>query len=73
MGEQAKAPLDGVLHIPADEVRDRLNEIPREVPLLLLSKDGFLGHTTYRTLQAEGFEHVHNIAGGFAALRHFGE
>jgi NADPH-dependent 2,4-dienoyl-CoA reductase/sulfur reductase-like enzyme/rhodanese-related sulfurtransferase len=71
VGEQSKAPLDGVLHIPADEIRDRLDEIPRDRPLYLLSKDGFLGHTTLRILRAEGFERIYNITGGYAAAKWF--
>jgi len=69
VGEQAKAPLDGVLHIPADEVRDRLTEIPADAVIYLLSKDGFLGHTTLRILKAEGRTEVYNIAGGYSAAR----
>ena len=46
VGEQSKAPLAGVLHIPADEIRDRLDEIPKDKMIYLLSKDGFLGHTS---------------------------
>jgi NADPH-dependent 2,4-dienoyl-CoA reductase/sulfur reductase-like enzyme/rhodanese-related sulfurtransferase len=69
MGEQSKAPLSGALHIAADEIRDRLSEIPRDRALYLLSKDGFLGHTTLRILKAEGFEHVYNIAGGYSAAK----
>ncbi len=69
MGEQAKAPLEGVLHIPADEIRDRLDEIPADKPIYLLSKDGFLGHTTLQILKANGREHVCNIAGGYAAAK----
>ncbi|NUN71246.1 MAG: FAD-dependent oxidoreductase [Bacteroidetes bacterium] len=69
LGEQSKAPLADVLHIPADEVRDRLLEIPKDRPLYILSKDGFLGHTTARILKAEGWKEVFNIAGGHAAAR----
>jgi NADPH-dependent 2,4-dienoyl-CoA reductase/sulfur reductase-like enzyme/rhodanese-related sulfurtransferase len=71
VGEQAKAALDGVLHIPADEVRDRLAEIPKEEPLYILSKDGFLGHTTLQVLKANGWSKVWNIAGGVSAARWF--
>jgi NADPH-dependent 2,4-dienoyl-CoA reductase/sulfur reductase-like enzyme/rhodanese-related sulfurtransferase len=71
MGEQAKAPLSGVLHIPADEMRDRLDEIPSDRPIYLLSKDGFLGHTTLQILKASGRTNVYNIAGGHAAARWF--
>ncbi len=69
MGEQSRAPLADALHIPADEIRDRLDEIPREKPLYLLSKDGFLGHTTLQVLKAAGWASVYNIAGGYAAAR----
>ena len=71
MGEQGRDPLNGVMHIPADEIRDRLTEVPRDQAIYLLSKDGFLGHLALRTLVAEGFAPVYNIAGGFAALKWF--
>jgi rhodanese-related sulfurtransferase len=69
VGEQAKAPLANVLHIPADEVRDRLEEIPKETVLYILSKDGFLGHTTLQILKANGWKSIYNIAGGYSAAR----
>jgi rhodanese-related sulfurtransferase len=71
VGEQAKYSLDGTIHIPADEVRDRLKEIPKGIPLYILSTDGFLGHTTQRILLAHGWTQVLNIAGGFSAARWF--
>lgn len=70
-GEQGKAPLEHALHIPADEVRDRLEEIPRGKTVYLFSKDGFLGHTTLRILKAHGWESAYNIAGGYSAARWF--
>jgi len=69
MGEQGKAPLAGVLHIPADEIRDRLDEIPNEKTIYLLSKDGFLGHTVLQILKAAGRTSAYNMAGGYAAAR----
>jgi NADPH-dependent 2,4-dienoyl-CoA reductase/sulfur reductase-like enzyme/rhodanese-related sulfurtransferase len=70
-GEQAKAPLANVLHIPADEIRDRLDEIPKTKVIHVLSKDGFLGHTSLQILKAEGWKEVYNIAGGYSAARWF--
>ncbi|HLP16029.1 MAG TPA: FAD-dependent oxidoreductase [Bacteroidota bacterium] len=69
IGEQSKAPLAGVLHMPADEIRDRIGELPRDRAIYLLSKDGFLGHTSLRILKGAGFEHVYNIAGGYLAAK----
>ncbi len=71
MGEKSKATLKNVLDIPADEVRDRLSEIPKDGNIYLLSKDGFLGHTTIQILKAEGWNNVYNIAGGYLAAKWF--
>ena len=68
-GEMSRAPLQDALHIPADEVRDRLDEIPKDKSLYILSKDGFLGHTTLQILKANGWNRVFNIAGGYLAAR----
>ncbi len=69
IGEQSKSPFADALHIPADEVRDRIGEIPGGKTVYLLSKDGFLGHTTLRILKANGWASVYNIAGGYLAAR----
>ncbi|MFA6455237.1 MAG: FAD-dependent oxidoreductase [Bacteroidota bacterium] len=69
LGEQSKAPLAGVVHIPADELRDRLQEIPKQKTLYIMSKDGFLGHTSLQILKAEGWSDIFNIAGGVAAAQ----
>ena len=69
VGEQSKAPLHDVLHIPADEIRDRVDEIPKEKTIFIFSKDGFLGHTTLQILKANGCKRVFNIAGGYLAAR----
>ena len=73
LGEQSKAPLAGALHIPADELRDRIDEVPKDTPVYILSKDGFLGHTSLRILRAAGWPQVFNITGGHAAARWFPE
>jgi len=71
LGEQSKAPLNNALHIPADEIRDRLEEIPKEKTIFILSKDGFLGHTSLQILKANGWERLFNIAGGYLAAQWF--
>jgi len=71
VGEQSKAPMTNTIHIPADEIRDRLDEIPKEKKIFILSKDGFLGHTALQILKAEGWKEVFNIAGGYSAARWF--
>jgi len=70
-GEQSKAPLETALHIPADEIRDRLEEVPKDKTIYLFSKDGFLGHTTLQVLKANGWNRFYNITGGYLAARWF--
>lgn len=69
VGEQSKAPFEGAIHIPADEVRDRIEEIPGSGRIYILSKDGFLGHTTLQILKGAGRKDVYNIAGGYLAAK----
>lgn len=67
-GEYAKGSVQGSLHLPADEFRDRLEELPKDRDILLLSKAGFESHIALRQLRQRGFERVWNISGGMAAL-----
>ncbi len=67
-GEYAKRSVLGSLHLPADEFRDRLEELPKNRDILLLSKAGFESHIALRQLRQRGFERVWNISGGMAAL-----
>lgn len=69
LGERHKAPYAAAVHIPADELRDRLEEVPDGTTLLVLSKDGFLGHTALQVLKASGRKNIYNIAGGYQAAR----
>lgn len=69
IGERNKGPLEEALHIPADELRDRLDDVPKGRPVYLLSKDGFLGHTSAQILKAAGWTEVYNIAGGYLAAK----
>ncbi len=68
-GTRPKKLIKDTLAIPADEVRDRLSEIPRNRPVLILSKDGYLGHIVLRILVGEGYTEVRNIAGGCDCLQ----
>ena len=68
-GEYAKGHLSSAVHIPVDELRDRLDEIPLSRPIRIVSVGGFEGHIAGRTLLQRGFADVKNISGGWAALR----
>ena len=68
-GEFAKGHVVGAVHVPVDELRDRLDELPRDRPIRIVSVGGFEGHIACRTLLQRGFGDVKNLSGGWAALR----
>jgi rhodanese-related sulfurtransferase len=60
--------LEGALHLPVDDLRARLQEVPRGRRLLVHCRSGFRGHLAVRTLKAHGFEDLANITGGWVSL-----
>ncbi len=58
-------------NIPLTEIRDRIDEIPRDKPVYLQCKSGQKSYNAIMALQHLGFENVYNMAGGFLGLSHF--
>jgi NADPH-dependent 2,4-dienoyl-CoA reductase/sulfur reductase-like enzyme/rhodanese-related sulfurtransferase len=56
--------IPGALHIPLDELRSRLHELPRDKELLISCQVGLRGHVACRLLSQHGFR-VKNLSGGF--------
>lgn len=53
------------LHIPIDELRDRLREIPRDKDIVVYCEIGLRGYLAYRILKQNGFERVKDLSGGW--------
>lgn len=60
--------IRGSIHIPLDELRDRIGEVPAG-PIFIVSKAGFEGHLAYRQLVQNDREDIHYISGGYMSLR----
>lgn len=56
--------IPGAMHIPLDELRGRLDEVPRDKELLISCQVGLRGHVACRLLSQHGFK-VKNLSGGF--------
>lgn len=56
--------IPGALHIPLDELRGRLDELPKDKELLISCQVGLRGHVACRLLSQHGFK-VKNLSGGF--------
>ncbi|MDP2790139.1 MAG: FAD-dependent oxidoreductase [Rectinemataceae bacterium] len=71
-GEYLKGYIAGSLQMPLDEIRDRLEEIPRGKRLVIISNAGFEGHLAARILRQQGFDDVAYVTGGMTSMRLFG-
>ncbi|HDX8614227.1 FAD-dependent oxidoreductase [Aeromonas dhakensis] len=56
--------IPGAMHIPLDELRNRLHELPKDKELLISCQVGLRGHVACRLLSQHGFK-VRNLSGGF--------
>ncbi|BEJ49903.1 FAD-dependent oxidoreductase [Aeromonas dhakensis] len=56
--------IPGAMHIPLDELRSRLHELPKDKELLISCQVGLRGHVACRLLSQHGFK-VKNLSGGF--------
>lgn len=63
-GENARGGIEGAWHIPVDELRGRLDELPRDKRLLVFCASGLRSYVACRILSQHGFTCAH-IAGGY--------
>lgn len=56
------------LEIPINELPARLNEIPRDKIVATLCTAGERSNVAFACLQAQGFENVRIISGGYASI-----
>jgi NADPH-dependent 2,4-dienoyl-CoA reductase/sulfur reductase-like enzyme/rhodanese-related sulfurtransferase len=64
--------LVGSLHVPVDELRFRLDEVPRGRPIVVHCRSGFRSHLAVRILKENGWSDVRNLTGGWVALTALG-
>lgn len=62
--EYAIHTLNGAVNIPLPEVRERLNEIPRDKRVVILCNVGLRSYLMERVLRQEGYERVAILSGG---------
>ena len=63
-GENTRGGIEGASHIPVDELRGRLGELPRDKRLLVFCASGLRSYVACRILSQHGFTCA-NIAGGY--------
>jgi NADPH-dependent 2,4-dienoyl-CoA reductase/sulfur reductase-like enzyme/rhodanese-related sulfurtransferase len=71
MGETRRGTVPGAYVIPVDELRDRLDELPRDKELLVICQVGMRGYIACRILSQNDFR-CRNLSGGFTTYTAFG-
>ena len=60
------------INIPQDELRDRMEEVPRDKELILLCNSGVRSYEAQVTLEDAGIGNTRNLQGGVGALKKWG-
>lgn len=63
--------IKGAINIPLSELRDRVNEIPKDRPVYLHCRTGQRSYNAVLALQNLGFGNVVNITGSYLALSYY--
>jgi NADPH-dependent 2,4-dienoyl-CoA reductase/sulfur reductase-like enzyme/rhodanese-related sulfurtransferase/TusA-related sulfurtransferase len=57
--------IEGAINISDLELRERINEIPKDKDIYIYCEVGFRGYLATRLLKQNGFENVYNLTGGY--------
>lgn len=63
-GEYARGHVDGFLHIPVDELCDRIGEVDKGKPVYVMCQSGLRSYLAVRILSGYGYD-AYNFSGGF--------
>lgn len=67
--EYALGTIGGAVNIPLDDLRERMGEIPTDVPIWLFCGVGLRGYLASNILKANGYRDVRNLIGGLKTYR----
>ena len=67
--EFAMGSIPGFVNIPLDELREHLDELPRERPVVVSCAVGLRGYLASCILTQHGFRDVRNLSGGYTTWR----
>ena len=67
-GEFDAGHLRGAINIPLSELRQRMEEIPRDIPVYLHCRSSQRSYNAYMALRSCGYHNVWNISGSFLGV-----
>ena len=69
--EFAAGAIGNAIHVPLHELRDRLDEVPRDKPVVAYCRAGLRGYLAERILVQNEFPDVSNLSGGYLTWSSF--
>ena len=63
--EVAEGMLPGAIHIPLDQLRNRIDELDAQAHWVIYCRSGHRSYFASQLLKGRGIEHVYNLKGGF--------
>ncbi|HEX3023862.1 MAG TPA: CoA-disulfide reductase [Chitinophagaceae bacterium] len=69
VAEYEKGNIEGSINIPVDDIRNRLDEIPKGKQIYIYCEAGLRGYLAQRILLQSGFAKVSNLSGGYFLWR----
>ncbi|MGF1683614.1 FAD-dependent oxidoreductase [Photobacterium minamisatsumaniensis] len=60
--------LEGAINIPVDQLRDRMNELPKDKEIVIYCQVGLRGNVAYRQLVNNGYK-ARNLIGGYRTYK----
>lgn len=66
--EFANGHIKGALNVPLSQLRERMADIPKDVPVYVHCRSSQRSYNAVMALQGNGYENVYNIAGSFLGI-----
>lgn len=63
--EYSLATIKGAINIPVDDLRERLDEIPKDKGIYVFCQVGLRGYLAGRILMQHGYTRIRNLSGGY--------
>ena len=57
--------IEGSINIPLDELRERINQIPKDQTIIVYCGTGLRSYIACRILKQNGFDKIYNLSGGY--------
>ena len=64
ISEYKSGNIDGSIHIPLDELRQKMAQIPKDKPVYILCHSGLRSYLACRILMQNGYD-CYNLSGGY--------